>query len=169
LAFAPAWLVGCKPNGSSATPATTNAPAPTPAAPTAPGGPGEVSETRLPTVRMQIGSETFTLEVAYSDEEQQQGLMNRRRLAPNFGMIFVNNDEAERQFWMKNTLIPLDILYLDRTGRVVSIKHMKPLDLTGVPSNGPAMYAIELNVGTAARVGVKPGDTLKLPDDVRVP
>ena len=63
------------------------------------------------------------------------------------GMIFVFRDESPRAFWMKNTLIPLDILYLDATGRVVSVKQMKPHDLTRVPSDGPAMYAIELNAG----------------------
>ena len=118
---------------------------------------------------MSIGNQTFTLEIAYRPEDQETGLMNRKSMPDDHGMIFVFPAERNLTFWMKNTLIPLDILYLDRAGRVVSVKHMKPLDETGVPSDGPAMYAIELNAGTAARVGIKAGDTLKLPDELRVP
>ena len=119
------------------------------------------------TVPMRIGSETFHLEVADSDEEQKRGLMYRESMPQDHGMIFVNEDEAERSFWMEATLIPLDILYLDRTGRVISIKRMKPRDRTGVPSDGPAMYAIELNQGAAARAGVAVGDRLDVPASPR--
>ena len=118
---------------------------------------------------MAIGSGNFDLEIAYRPEDQELGLMNRKSMPDDHGMIFVFSAERNLTFWMKNTLIPLDIVYLDQAGRVVSVKHMKPLDETGVPSDGPAMYAIELNAGTAARVGVKAGDTLKVPDDLRVP
>ena len=131
-------------------------PTPPPAAPTE----GDV-------VRMPIGGETFTLEIADDGREQQWGLMARASMPADRGMIFVFGDESPRAFWMENTLIPLDILYLDATGRVVSVKQMKPRDRTPVPSDGPAMYAIELNQGAAARAGVKAGDVLTIPAEIK--
>ena len=117
----------------------------------------------LRTVTMHIGDRDFVLEVAETEEAQQTGLMNRDSMPADRGMIFVFDDEEERGFWMKNTRIPLDILYLDRTGRIVSLKQMEPFDLRSTPSDGPAQYAIELNAGAATRAGVKRGDTLTLP------
>ena len=127
------------------------------------------SSTRLPTTRMAVGSETFVLEIAYRPEDQETGLMNRKSMPADHGMIFVFPAERNLTFWMRNTLIPLDIVYADRGGKVVSVKQMKPLDESVVPSHGPAMYAIELNADAAARVGVKAGDVLKIPDELRVP
>jgi uncharacterized protein len=119
------------------------------------------------TVRMRIGDETFTLEIADSKEEQQRGLMARESMPDYHGMIFVFPGETEHSFWMKDTLIPLDIIFIDAWGRVVSVKGMVPRDLTPVRSDGPAMYAIELNSGAAARARVKPGDTLEIPAEIR--
>ena len=82
-------------------------------------------------------------------------------------MLFVFPDEDYRSFWMRNTLIPLDIVYLDAGGNVVSIKQMKPMDETGVPSDFPAKYAIEMNQGAAAKAGVKVGDVLNIPANAR--
>jgi uncharacterized membrane protein (UPF0127 family) len=83
------------------------------------------------------------------------------------GMIFVFPDTEPRSFWMKDTRIPLDILYLDPDGVVVSIRQMKPYDLSGVHSDKPAKYAIELNKGAAERAGVKVGDKLEIPEAAR--
>lgn len=121
------------------------------------------------TVPMRIGSETFHLEIADSEAERKRGLMFRESMPADHGMIFVFADEEELSFWMESTLIPLDILYLDRTGKLVSIKPMKPRDRTGVSSDGPAMYAVELNRGAAARAGVAVGDRLTLPAELRKP
>lgn len=120
-------------------------------------------------VRMPIGSETFTLEVADTPKKQQLGLMHRKSLPPDRGMLFVFDEERERGFWMKNTHVPLDIIYADARGKVVSVKQMRPLDETSVPSDGPAKYAVELNQGTAKRVGVAPGDVLRIPEEAREP
>ena len=119
----------------------------------------------LPTTTMQIGSEQFTLEVADEDKEREVGLMNRRAMPADRGMIFVFPREERLGFYMKNTLIPLDIVYLNKDGVVVSIHQMQPLDITSIPSRAPAKYAIELNLGTATRVGLKPGDRLAIPPD----
>src|SRR3954453_15267467 len=118
----------------------------------------------LRTTSMKIGSQTFALEVADTEATQRVGLMKRDSMPSDHGMIFVFDREEERQFWMKDTRIALDILYLDARGKVISIKQMKPYDKTAVASDGPAKYAIELNLGEAARCGVKVGDILTLPD-----
>jgi uncharacterized membrane protein (UPF0127 family) len=119
------------------------------------------------TVPMKIGEKTFRLEVADTDALRQKGLMRRDSMPKDHGMIFVFTDEAPRGFWMKNTRIALDIVYVDAKGKVVSIKQMKPFDVTTVPSDGPAQYAIELNQGTAADVGIKAGDALELPKGLK--
>jgi uncharacterized protein len=125
------------------------------------------SEPMLPTTTMQIGDKTFTLEIADTEELRQRGLMYRDSMPADHGMIFVFEEEDHLSFYMRNTRIPLDIIYLDRSGKVVSIHPMKPHDLTSVRSGKPAQYAIELNRGAAADVGVKVGDVLKLPLAVR--
>jgi uncharacterized membrane protein (UPF0127 family) len=124
--------------------------------------PGPVNR-NLPTTTMQIGSEKFTLEIARNDNTRQIGLMNRHSMPRDHGMIFVFPDESPRGFWMLNTYIPLDIIYAGADGKVVSIHSMKALDIRSVPSGKPAMYAIELNEGAAARCGVKVGDQLTIP------
>lgn len=118
----------------------------------------------LPTVTMEIGNKKFVIELALHDDQHAIGLMYRDSMPADHGMIFVFPDEQQRSFWMKNTRIPLDIAYLDKTGKVVSIKQMKPFDLTGVDSEKPAKYAIEFNVNVASQAGLKVGDMVKLPD-----
>ena len=119
------------------------------------------------TVQMTLGGRDFTLEVADTDALRQKGLMRRDSMPKDHGMIFVFADEAERSFWMKNTRIPLDIVYVDAKGKIVSIKQMKPYDTRGTPSDGAAQYAIELNEGTANRVGIKAGERLELPKGLK--
>lgn len=116
-----------------------------------------------------LGGRPFNLEVAATDVNRQLGLMFRKSMPADAGMIFVFPREQELGFWMKNTEIPLDIVYLDAAGRVVSVKQMEPHDLGRTPSDGPARFAIELNKGTAGPLGIKPGDTIDLPDRVRNP
>ena len=126
----------------------------------------EVSEIERK-VAMDIGGQTFILEVAATDADRQRGLMHRKSMAADRGMIFIFPEEARRSFWMRNTLIPLDIIYVDAFGKVVHVAQMKPLDETGTPSGWPAKYAIELNEGTAKRLNVVPGNMLRIPTDAR--
>jgi uncharacterized membrane protein (UPF0127 family) len=121
----------------------------------------------LPTVDMQIGGETYTLEVARDDAARQRGLMERDAMPADRGMLFVFPKSRELSFWMKNTRIPLDIIYLDDGGQVVSVHQMKPYDRTSVPSAAPAKYAIELNLGQVKKAGVKVGDVLEIPASAR--
>jgi len=115
----------------------------------------------LPVVSMDVGGKTYQLEVAADDASREHGLMERDVLPADHGMIFVFPDEEPRNFWMKHTRFPLDIVFADHAGRVVSVHTMKPYDLSDTPSDGPATFAIELNAGTAATV--KPGDPLTIP------
>ena len=131
---------------------------------TAPSGPQPQSG--LAMVTMPIGHQTFTLEVADTDEKREIGLMSRDSMPASHGMIFVFPREERRGFWMKDTRIPLDIIYVAADKRVASIHQMNPFDLTRVNSAGPAMYAIELNADTAKKLGVKPGDRLGIPPEV---
>jgi uncharacterized membrane protein (UPF0127 family) len=121
----------------------------------------------LPTTTMRIGNKTFTLEIANKNEDRFRGLMYRDAMPADHGMIFVFPDVAPRSFWMKNTRIPLDILYLDENGTVVSIHQMQPYVLTGTHSDAPAKYAIELNAGAAAAAGVHASDHLSIPPEAK--
>jgi len=131
---------------------------------TAPSGPQPQSG--LAMVTMPIGNQTFALDVADTDEKREIGLMSRDSMPASHGMIFVFPREEPRGFWMKDTRIPLDIIYVAADRRVASIHQMNPFDLTRVNSAGPAMYAIELNADTAKKLGVKPGDRLGIPPEV---
>jgi len=103
----------------------------------------------------------LTLELAVTQEETAQGLMFRPRLAPDRGMLFVFEQERIPSFWMKNTLIPLDIVFLDPSGRVVDISaDARPC--TGEPCpqylpRTPALAVLEINSGAAASHGIVPG------------
>ena len=96
--------------------------------------------------------------------------MGRKAVGENEGMLFVFQEDGPRQFWMKNCLISLDMLYLDRNGRIVGIRTLPPPDPTrpgeipSYPFTEPIVrYVIELNAGTAKRLGLKTGDVIKLP------
>lgn len=122
---------------------------------------------RLRTVQMRLGGKEFTLEVADNAGAREIGLMNRDSMPANHGMIFVFASEQPLSFWMRNTRIPLDVIYVAASGKIVSIHQMQPFNTRGVPSAGPAKWAIELNQGTAAALGLKPGDELDIPDGAR--
>jgi uncharacterized membrane protein (UPF0127 family) len=97
--------------------------------------------------------------VADSDREREYGLMCRRSLAADRGMLFLFAKAGPQMFWMRNTLIPLDIIYIGENGRVVSIsRNVQPLDERGAPSAGPAKFVLELAAGRAAQIGLLPGD-----------
>lgn len=142
-------LLGCNDRAPITPPPATSAPA-------------SQSSTQL-----QLGGKTFTLEIADDDREREKGLMYRNELKSGTGMIFVFPDERERGFWMKNTYIPLEIVYVDAKGKIVSIKRMEPHDQRNTPSDGPAKYAIELNIGDSASAGLSVGHVLVIPPELR--
>ena len=105
----------------------------------------------------------FTVELAASPEERQIGLMHRTELAPDGGMIFDFGDEPILiAMWMKNTLIPLDMAFLDEDGKIINIaENTTPMSLESIPSNGPAVGVLEVSGGTFARLGIKAGDQIR--------
>lgn len=124
-------------------------------------------QTGLPEITLRLGEQDFTLEIADTPQTRQIGLMHRDSMPADHGMIFVFGEEEVLGFWMRNTRIPLDIVFINAVRQVVSIKQMKPYDLTSTSSDKPALYAIELNAGAAARAKVKVGDRVPIPDDLK--
>ncbi len=107
----------------------------------------------------------FFVEIAKSGEEKAQGLMYRTSLPENRGMLFEFQGEEIRSFWMKNMLIPLDVIFAASDGRIVSIKTMLPCQTDDCPaysSDEPARYALEINAGLSKKYGLKPGDRMSL-------
>ena len=116
------------------------------------------------TVTTSTGEHRFMVEIADDDAERQRGLMEREPLADDRGMLFEFPDVAERGFWMRNTPSPLDIIYVDPHGRIVSIaKNATPYSEAVIPSNGPASGVLELRAGRADEIGAKPGDRISHP------
>ena len=104
----------------------------------------------------------FTVEVARTAEEQATGLMNRSSLAPDRGMIFPFEQQRVAGFWMKNTLIPLDMIFVRADGSIANIEaNTVPLSLQPVYSDGPVSAVLELAGGRSAELGIKPGDKVK--------
>lgn len=115
---------------------------------------------------VQAGGSTYRFEVEIADDpaERSQGLMFREQLPPNAGMLFLYPDERPRTFWMKNTPLPLDIIFIAADGRVVSIAaEAKPFDETPLGSQAPAQAALEIQGGLAAQLGIGPGARVTWP------
>jgi uncharacterized membrane protein (UPF0127 family) len=108
------------------------------------------------------GCASFYVEIADDDAEREQGLMFRKSLAPDRGMLFDFHSPREVAFWMHNTLIPLDIIYVQADGTVLSIaRNAMPLSDAPIPSGGPILGVLELPGGRAAEIGLLPGDQIK--------
>ncbi len=128
------------------------------------------SQPRLPVETIQLASPSGDIvsieaEIAKTPEQQRIGLMNRKELDSNRGMLFVFEKEAPLDFWMKDTLIPLDILFFDTHGRLVSTATMEPCtdgNCSLYPSGGPARYALEIPAGEMQNRGIGEGWTLLL-------
>ena len=119
----------------------------------------------LPTISVEIGGEQFRIEVARSEEQKNRGLMHRRTLGERSGMIFVYEADEHLSFWMKNTTLPLTLAFLSSEGEILQIEELKPLSLRAVSSERAARYGLELPSGSLQRLGVKPGDRVRLPPD----
>lgn len=121
----------------------------------APAGP--VNPT-LPTRTLTIGSARAVVEIADTPELRTIGLMNRFSLQPDHGMLFVFDRPQPLAFWMRNTYIPLSIAFVDAAGTILNIEDMQPQDDTTHPSQGPALYTIEMRRGWFAGKGIRAGD-----------
>jgi hypothetical protein len=132
------------------------------------GAPAAAQLARFPAAPLTIvtasGPQRFTVEVATTPAQMEQGLMFRQSLAPDAGMIFDYGAVSMASMWMKNTLIPLDMLFVDQQGRIIGIhERAVPQSLDTISSPGPSRAVIELNGGTAARLGIRPGDKVVFP------
>lgn len=110
---------------------------------------------------IQSGSKThkFTVEIAHTRDQRAQGLMWRRKVPRKTGMLFLHPSDKILQMWMKNTLVPLDMLFIDRSGTIVQIKERTvPHSTAVISSRQKARAVLELAGGTVSRLGVKPGD-----------
>ena len=105
----------------------------------------------------------FRVEIVATPEARARGLMFRKRMAEDEGMIFVYPRPAPASFWMRNTLIPLDIIFADAKGRVLNVTRAYPLDETPVPSDGAAQFVLEINGGLAEKLGIEAGDRIVSP------
>lgn len=112
------------------------------------------------TVTTASGAHRFKAEVAATPAEQQKGMMFRTAMAPDEAMIFPNAVPQHRSFWMKNTVIPLDIIYIGPDRRVLNIVTGEPYSLESLPSAGPVINVLEIAGGRAAELGIKPGDAV---------
>ncbi len=113
-----------------------------------------------------LNGSSYTVDIADTDATRIRGLMFVEHMPRNHGMLFIFPDSKPRSFWMKNTLIPLDIFYFDSALKLVSVsKNARPCKTARCgtyPSKGPAKYVLELNAGEADRLGVEVGDELTL-------
>ncbi len=108
------------------------------------------------------GTTAFQVEVADTEASREQGLMFRKRLAPDKGMLFDFKVPQQAAFWMKNTLIPLDIIFIAPNGRIVSIaRNAVPMSEVPIPSGGVVRGVLEIAGGRAAQLGLYPGDRVK--------
>lgn len=105
---------------------------------------------------------TLDIEIADDDYSTQTGLMYRKSMKPNQGMLFIFPDSDYRSFYMKNTEISLDIIYISEDKRIVSIqKNAKPMDETSLPSEAPAKYVLEVNAGLSSTWNLEKGDYIE--------
>jgi uncharacterized protein len=119
---------------------------------------------------VELAGKRYAVEVADDDAERERGLMFRDELPPGHGMLFVHEREEPQAYWMKNTRIPLDILYFDSARRLVSQQRDVPPCALGdacppYPSEAPARYVLELNAGQAAQLDLQTGASLEIDPD----
>lgn len=147
-------LAGCSPNAADGSRASAVA-----------ASPARHPESGLAIVPLTIAkgaqSHAFRVEVARTGQEQAKGLMFRTALGPDEGMIFPMSPPRDASFWMRNTVIPLDIIFIGTDRRILNIAaNTTPYSETPVPSAGPVIGVLELAGGRAAQLGIAPGDTV---------
>ena len=160
-----ALAAGLLPLAAGAAPQTA-----TPSGATSATQPGAACRDGIATFVMGAREVSFSVEIADTPDERRTGLMNRRSLRPGTGMLFVFQEARPQSFWMKNTLIPLDLLYMDATGVVRHIhRKARPMDLTPLPGAAPGdtdpdrLMVLEIGGGEAARLDIAPGAILRHP------
>ncbi|MBE0622882.1 MAG: DUF192 domain-containing protein [Burkholderiales bacterium] len=111
----------------------------------------------LPVITLNAGIHLIHAEVAATPATREQGLMRRKAMAQGAGMLFLFDQSASHCMWMKNTLIPLSVAFIDERGQIVNIADMQPLDETSHCASRPARYALEMNQGWFKKRGIAAG------------
>jgi uncharacterized membrane protein (UPF0127 family) len=117
----------------------------------------------LPRVQLSTGEHQLQVYVARGEEERAQGLMFRRDMPENEGMLFICDECAVQKFWMKDTPLPLSIAFLEEDGTILKIADLEPHDLDGESSEHPVRYILEVNQGWFDDRGIQPGERLSGP------
>jgi uncharacterized membrane protein (UPF0127 family) len=117
-----------------------------------------IADTALKRTDVHIGKHALRVEVAANDAQRSRGLMHREKMAKNDGMLFIFDEPGYHSMWMMNTLIPLSVAFLDKSGVILNIEDMEPRTTDAHTAAGPAVYAIETNKGWFAERKIKPGD-----------
>jgi uncharacterized membrane protein (UPF0127 family) len=115
----------------------------------------------LPTTKLSAGIHVIQAEVANTTATRSQGLMLRKSMAQGAGMLFLFEESAGHCMWMKNTLIPLSVAFIDERGQIVNIADMQPLDETSHCASRPVRYALEMNQGWFNKRGIAPGTLIQ--------
>ncbi len=111
-----------------------------------------------------IDGNRLTVEIARTPEQRQKGLMHRKHLDPDKGMLFVSERDDKLSFWMKDTYIPLSLAYIAKDGTIKEIHHMRPLSEKSIVSEHSVRFALEVNQGYFEEHGIEVGDTVQFPE-----
>lgn len=120
-----------------------------------------LAQTAMPLAELGAGMYRIEAEVAHTDETRRIGLMNRAKMPPQRGMVFVFPERRAHCMWMKNTLLPLSVAFLDAQGRILNIEDMQPHTEDNHCAAAPARYALEMNLGWFRERGLKKGDPVR--------
>ena len=127
-------------------------------------GPAMAAELKTLEISSKTGVHVFAVEIADTEEARAKGLMFRKSLPEGQGMLFDFHKEQEVGFWMQNTYIPLDMIFIRRNGTISRIaENTQPLSTKIVPSGGPVLAVLEVAGGTARKLGIAPGDKVAFP------
>lgn len=121
---------------------------------------GAQAQEKFPVVQLNAGMYVIQAEVAATEPQRELGLMNRDKLAPNAGMVFLFERPAQVCMWMKNTLIPLSVAFMDASGKILNIEDMQPQTTDSHCTAAPASYALEMNQGWFRQKHINPGSTI---------
>ena len=115
------------------------------------------AQNAMPVMELSAGFHRIEAEVAATDQNRQLGLMNRKAMPTQRGMLFVFTQENTHCMWMRNTLLPLSVAFMDAEGKIINIEDMQPQTEDNHCARRPARYALEMNLGWFAQRGIKPG------------
>jgi uncharacterized membrane protein (UPF0127 family) len=127
-------------------------------------GPARPAPLKTLEIVSKTGVHVFSVEIADTEAAREKGLMFRKKLPEGQGMLFDFHQAQQVSFWMKNTYIPLDMIFIQGNGRILRIaENTEPLSLQLIPSGGPVLAVLEVIGGTARKLGMAPGDRVAFP------